>query len=93
MIEAMEDIAKTIGPARKDFNGTTPAVSGESPSPDKTEENYGDRGRGLVVKRTTISADSVVIAVGVTSVNHLEEELKTIAPVKVIGDAKSPGPP
>ena len=91
VIEAMEDVAKTIGPARKDF------------LMERLKEFKVDLRLNTKLSKVTstgveiyceansnIPADSVVIAVGVTSVNHLKEELKSIAPVKVIGDAKEP---
>jgi len=91
VIEAMEDIAKTIGPARKDFlmeRLRQYQVNLRLQTKLKRVTNTGVE--VCCEQNNFIPADSVVIAVGVTSVNHLEEELKTIAPVKVIGDAKEP---
>ncbi len=91
VIEAMEDTARTIGPARKSF------------LMERLEQYKVDlrvkakvkkiTAQGVVLddrEETLIPADHVVIAVGVKSVNLLEAEVKGVAPVYVIGDAREP---
>jgi len=91
VIEAMEDVARTIGPARKYFLLERLAeykveIRVKAKAKKITPE-------GVVLDdpgETLIPADHVVIATGVKSVNRLAEELKGVAPVYVIGDAKEP---
>jgi 2,4-dienoyl-CoA reductase-like NADH-dependent reductase (Old Yellow Enzyme family)/thioredoxin reductase len=91
VIEALDQIARTLGPARKQF------------LMERIKQYHVDvrvntkvkriTGQGVVLddeKQTLLPADHVVIATGVESVNLLEEDLKVIAPVFVIGDAKEP---
>ncbi|HHT48614.1 MAG TPA: FAD-dependent oxidoreductase [Firmicutes bacterium] len=91
VIEVMEDIARTIGPARKQFlMERLEAFKVEVRVQAKAKKITA---QGVVLddaNETLIPADHVVIAVGVKSVNLLEPELKGVAPVYVIGDAKEP---
>lgn len=89
IIEAMDDIARTLGPARKQFLQ-------ERLKQYKVDVRVKTKVKKITAQgvelddqgKTAIPADHVVIAVGVQSVNPLEDELKGTAPVYVIGDAK-----
>lgn len=91
VIEALGDVARDLGPARKHFLM-------ERVKAYKIDIKLNTRVKKITAegveleddKHTRIPADSVVIAVGVTSNNLLEEEVKEIADVYVIGDAKAP---
>lgn len=89
IIEAMDDIARTLGPARKQFLQ-------ERLKQYKVDVRVKTKVKKITAQgvelddqgKTAIPADHVVIAVGVQSVNPLEKELTAVAPVYVIGDAK-----
>lgn len=91
VIEALGEIARTLGPARKQFLK-------ERLQQYKVDVRVNTKVKRITAKgvelddqnNTLVPADNVVIAVGVQSVNPLEKELKAVAPVYVIGDAKEP---
>ena len=91
VIEALDEVARDLGPARKHFLM-------ERVDAHKIDIHLNTQVKKITAqeveladtKHTRIPADHVVIAVGVTSNNPLEEEVKPIADVYVIGDAKEP---
>ena len=91
VIEALEDVARTIGPARKYFlMGRLKEYQVELRVNTRLTK-ITEQGVEICCEANNfIPADNVVIAIGVTSVNDLLPELNSIAKVEVIGDAKEP---
>lgn len=91
VIEALDDIARILGVARKHFlMERVQAYKIDVHLKTKVKKITAQNVELDDAKHTLIPAEHVVIAVGVTSVNLLEDELKSVAQVYVIGDAKEP---
>ncbi len=91
VVEAMAEVARTLGPARKQFLMERINQHNVDVRVKTKVKRITAQGVELAdEKRTVLPADHVVIATGVKSVNLLEEELKSVAQVFVIGDAKEP---
>lgn len=91
VVEALEDVARTIGPARKYFLMERLKEYKVDLRVNTKLIKITDQGVEICCEADSfIPADNVVIAIGVTSVNSLLKELNPIAKVEVIGDAKEP---
>lgn len=91
IIEPLDDIARTLGPARKQFLQERLKMYKVDIRVKTKVKRITTQGVELDDQnKTVVPADHVVIAVGVQSVNLLEKEVTSIAPVYVIGDAKEP---
>lgn len=91
VVEALEDVARTIGPARKYFLMERLKEFQVNLRTNTKLTQVNDTGVEICCEaNSSIPADNVVIAIGVKSVNDLEKEINSIAQVIVIGDAKEP---
>ena len=91
VIEILEDVGRTIGPARKHFLMERLEELGvDLRVHTRLKEITPDGVEICCEEDEFIPADNVVIATGVQSIRDLEGPLSSIAKVEVIGDAKEP---
>lgn len=91
VVEMLEDVGQTIGPARKQFLFERLKEYGVELRPrTRLEKITGDGVEICCETNSFVPADSVVIATGIESNNELKDKLSSIAKVEVIGDALEP---
>ncbi len=91
VVEVLEDVALTIGPARKFFLMERLQKFGVDLRIQTRLEKVTPQGVEICCEeKSFIEADNVVLATGVRSIADLEAKLASIAKLEVIGDAKEP---
>ncbi len=91
VVEVLEDVGLTIGPARKFFLMERLQKFGVDLRIQTRLEKVTPQGVEICCEeKSFIEADNVVLATGVRSIADLEAKLASIAKLEVIGDAKEP---